>query len=418
MAFDLVVRNCSEVVTARGDRASGAERALDIVASGAIGVSASRVQYVGPESGLPHDAVGPLTQVIDAGGNFVGPPFVDPHTHLVFAGERSGEFDLRCQGKSYVEIARAGGGIMSTVRATRSASEDDLVALALPRLRRLLEQGVLYAEVKSGYGLELEAELKMLRVVRRLASEQPIELIPTLLCAHAVPEELKHARERYVDACVREILPAVAEAGMARFCDAFVEEGAFTAEEARRILGAAKALGMTVRLHADQLSDTGGAELAAELGAATADHLEHVSERGIAALASAGVSAVLVPTSTLFLRVRRWAPGRALWDAGVNVALGTNVNPGSAMTENLGLAMGLACLENGLTPSEAYWAFTRGAALALGLSAGRLAVGDAADFVVFGCESHRHLAYHLGINHAAVVVKAGQVVHRAEMRCR
>ncbi len=215
MAFDLVVRNCSEVVTARGDRASGAERALDIVASGAIGVSASRVQYVGPESGLPHDAVGPLTQVIDAGGNFVGPPFVDPHTHLVFAGERSGEFDLRCQGKSYVEIARAGGGIMSTVRATRSASEDDLVALALPRLRRL-EQGVLYAEVKSGYGLELEAELKMLRVVRRLASEQPIELIPTLLCAHAVPEELKHARERYVDACVREILPAVAEAGMAR----------------------------------------------------------------------------------------------------------------------------------------------------------------------------------------------------------
>jgi imidazolonepropionase len=349
--------------------------------------------------------------VLDAHGQFVGPGFVDPHTHAVFAGERAAEFDLRCQGATYLQIAQAGGGIASTVRSTRFASEDDLIRLALPRLQTMLEYGITTAEVKSGYGLNLVDELKMLRVVQRLSTLQPLELVPTLLCAHAVPEEYREWREAYMDLCTREIIPAVAEQGLARFCDVFAEEGAFTHSEARRILVAAKKHGLKPRIHADQLTASGGAELAAEVGAATADHLENISEAGIRALAEAGVTAVLVPTSTLFLRVRPYAPGRKLREAGVNVALGTNLNPGSAMSENLPLSLGLACLENGLTAAEAYWAATRGAALALGLNTyGRITVGDPANLVIFSCSNYRHLPYHLGINHARIVIKDGHVV--------
>lgn len=409
--FDLVVRGTSEVLTVQGGPELAAESALGAIPRGAIGITAGRIAYLGPDSALPPGSIGPQTRVIDAAGGFAGPGFVDPHTHLVFAGERSAEFDLRNRGASYLEIARAGGGIMSTVRATRAASEDELVAQARPRLQRLLEQGVTTAEVKSGYGLTLEDELKMLRAIRRLSQEGPMELVPTLLCAHAVPEEHKASRERYVELCAQEIVPAAAEAGLARFCDAFVEEGAFTHAEARRILGSARDAGLELRLHADQLTANRGAELAAELGASSADHLEHISDEGIAALSRARVAALLVPTSTLFLKVRPYAPGRRLREAGVNVALGTNVNPGSAMTENVSLAMGLACLENGLSAAEAYFAFTRGAALALKLpDRGTLRVGGPADVVVFGCATFRHLPYHLGINHARVVIKAGQVV--------
>ncbi len=414
-ALDLLVRNTSEVLTLEGSHQEPAEAALTSRPRACVGVRQGKVAYVGPEEALPPGAIGPDTRVLDARGGFVGPGFVDAHTHLVFAGERSTEFDLRCQGATYLQIAQAGGGIVSTVRATRAASEDELVQLALPRLRRLLEHGVTTAEVKSGYGLDVENELKMLRVVRRLSQLQPVELIPTLLCAHAIPEEYKGRREAYLELCLQEILPAVAREGLARFCDIFVEEGAFTADEARRLLSAAKALGLRPRLHVDQLTSGQGAELAAELGAATADHLEHVSDAGLRALAQAGVSAVLVPTSTLFLRMRPYAPGRRLRDAGVNVALGTNVNPGSAMSENLPLALGLACLENGLTAAEAYWAATRGAALALGLTSnGRLGLGDPAHLVIFSCSNYRHLPYHLGINHALTVIQAGRVILEGE----
>lgn len=414
--LELLVRNTSEVLTVEGTHRQPAEQALTPHPRACVGVRGGRVAWVGPEAELPPGAVSPQTEVLDAQGRMVGPGFVDPHTHLVFAGERSTEFDLRCQGATYLEIAQAGGGIVSTVRATRAASEDELVRLALPRLQRLLEYGVTTAEVKSGYGLDVESELKMLRVVQRLRGLTPVELVPTLLCAHAVPEEFKGRREAYVDLCIQEILPAVAHEGLARFCDIFVEQSAFTPDEARRLLAAAKALGLRPRLHGDQLTAGGGAELAAELGAATVDHLEHVSEAGIRALAAADVTAVLVPTSTLFLRMRPYAPGRKLRDAGVNIALGTNLNPGSAMSENLPLTLGLACLENGLTAAEVYWATTRGAALALGLpSHGRLAVGDAADLIVFSCSNYRHLPYHLGVNHARTVLKGGRVVIRAAM---
>jgi len=415
-ALELLVRNTSEVLTLEGTHREPAENALTPKPGACVGVREGRIAYVGPESELPSGAVGPDTQVLDAEGGFVGPGFVDPHTHLVFAGERSAEFDLRNQGATYLEIAKAGGGIVSTVRATRAASEDELVRLALPRVQRLLEQGVTVAEVKSGYGLDLENELKMLRAVRRLGALTPVELVPTLLCAHALPQEYKERREDYVRLCIEEILPAVAREGLARFCDVFVEDSAFTVDEARRILTTGRALGLVPRLHADQLTARGASELAAELGAATADHLEQVTDAGMRALADANVTAVLVPTSTLFLRMRPYAPGRRLRDAGLNIALGTNVNPGSAMSENTALALGLACLENGLSAAEAYWAATRGAALSLGLQQhGRLAVGDAGDLVLFSCASFRHLPYHLGVGHARTVVKAGRVVVRQEL---
>jgi imidazolonepropionase len=415
-AMDVLVRNTSEVLTVEGTHREKAEDALTARPGACVGLRHGRVAYVGLEKALPPSAVGPGTEVVDARGGFVGPGFVDPHTHLVFAGERSAEFDLRNQGATYLEIARAGGGILNTVRATRAASEDELVRLALPRLERLLAHGVTVAEVKSGYGLDLENELKMLRVVRRLGALTPVELVPTLLCAHAVPEEYRDRREDYVRLCIDDILPAVAREGLARFCDVFVEQSAFTVDEARRLLTAARAHGLVPRLHADQLTACGASELAAELGAATADHLEQVTEEGLRALAAAHVTAVLVPTSTLFLRMRPYAPGRRLRDAGINVALGSNINPGSAMSENVALALGLACLENGLSAAEAYWAFTRGAALSLGLqSHGRLAVGDAGDLVVYACASYRHLPYHLGVGHARVVLKAGRVVVRQEM---
>jgi len=403
--FDLVVRNASLLHTLD---------ATGPIARGALGILDGRVAWLGPEQALPAGRVGPETRVLDASGGFVGPGFVDPHTHVVFAGDRAREFALRTQGASYLEIGRAGGGIANTVTAVREASEERLVELALPRLSRLLAFGITTAEAKSGYGLNLADELKMLRAIRRLSTLQPVELLPTLLCAHAIPPEYAGRREAYVSLCIEEIIPAVAAERLAVFCDVFIEEGAFTLDEGRRILEAGLAHGLVPRLHADQMSQAGASRLAASLGASSADHLEHIDAGGIEALAQGGVSAILVPTSTLFLRQTPAAPGRALIEAGVNVALGTNLNPGSAMSESLPLALGLACLLNGLTPSEAYRAATRGAALALRRpELGHLVVGDPADVVIFSCTDEGHLPYHLGMNHVSEVLKAGRPVHRA-----
>ena len=411
MSLDLLIQNTSEVLCVQGHSPQGGEGALTVLSRASVGVKDGLIAYVGPADTLPPVALGEKTELLDARGGFVGPGFVDAHTHAVFGGERSREFDLRCQGATYLELAKSGGGIMGTVDATRSASVAALAELARPRLGRLLEHGVTTAEVKSGYGLSLDGELKQLHVVELLTGMQPVELVPTLLCAHAVPAEHRGQRDRYVSLCVEEIIPAVAERKLARFCDVFVEEGAFTLEEARRILRMGMDRGLRPKLHADQLSDLGACQLASELKAVSADHLEHISQAGAHALASGGVAGVLLPTATLFLRQRPFAPGRLLVDAGVKIALATNLNPGSAMSENVGLTLGLACLENGLTAAEAYWAFTRGAALAVDLpSHGQIKLGGPADLVIFSCASYRHLPYHLGINHVRTVVKRGRVV--------
>lgn len=406
--MDLVVRNASELVTCDGPLGGRAEQTLDRRPGQSVGVKDGRVSYLGPEAGL---TIGPQTTVIDARGGFVGPGFVDCHTHVVFAGDRSEEFEQRCQGRTYLEIAAAGGGIARTVTATRSASLQTLISLALPRLERLLRRGVTTVEVKSGYGLTVEAELTMLRAIGELSRRQPIECVPTFLGLHAVPPELKERREVWVRQCLEELLPAIATERLAAFCDAFVEQSAFTHDEARALATQATALGLPLRLHVDQLTPNGGAQLAAELGAITADHLEQITADGIQALARSGTIAVLAPTSTLFARARPFAPGRALIDAGVKVALCTNCNPGSSNSESVSLAMGLACLENGLTPAEAYLGFTRVGGLALRRpELGRLVVGGPADLVVFACDSYRALPYHLAIDEVAAVIKAGRLV--------
>lgn len=416
--FDLVIHNTSEVVTCQGSPAEPAEGALRAIPRGALGISQGKISFLGPESLLPREQVGAHTRKIDAGGHFVGPGLVDAHTHLVFAGERSREFELRNQGKGYLDIAREGGGIMSTVRATREASEEALVEGALPRLRRLLEQGVTHVEIKSGYGLTVADELKMLRAMARLQGLQPVEIFPTLLCLHAVPTEFKSHPEDYLRLCFEEILPRVAEQRLATFFDAFVEEGAFTPEQVRPHFALAQRLGLWPRLHVEQLTSMGGAELAADVQAVSADHLEQITDEGIQRLAQHQVTAVLAPVSSLFLRLRPFAPGRKLRDAGVNVAIATNTNPGSAMSENIGLALGLSCIENGLTAAEAFWGVTRGGALALRLEhAGKLEEGGPADVIIFGCRSHTHLPYHLGVNHVRHVVKRGQMVFQQEMSC-
>ncbi len=408
--FELLIRNTSEVVTCDGPLAGPAEAALAPITHGAVGIVNDKVAWLGREGQWPAGAVTHATRVLDAGGAFVGPGFVDCHTHVVFAGERADELELRCQGKTYLEIAAAGGGIARTVRSTRDATEDELVGAALPRLRRLLEHGVTTAEVKSGYGLDLESELRMLRAVRRLGREQAISLHSTFLGLHSVPPEHRNDRQAYVELCLEVMLPRVAREQLASVCDAFIEQSAFTHDEARRLAAKARELGLGLRLHVDQLTANGGAQLAAELGAITADHLEQISPEGIAAMARHGVIAVLAPTSTIFAKARPFAPGRALRDAGVRVAICTNCNPGSSMSENVALAIGLACVENGLTPAEAYLGFTRVAGLALrDDSLGRLFEGGPADMVIFGAQSYRQLPYHFAMNDVRSVVKAGAV---------
>ena len=416
--FTLLVRGASAVLTADGQESTDAGLMLDALAGAAVGIRGAEVAWIGPETAIPHGAVTRDTEALDADGGLVVPGFVDCHSHVVYAGDRSEEFALRALDVDAAGITRSGGGIFSTVVATRAKDEDALVRLALPRLQRLLAHGVTTLEVKSGYGLTLEDELKLLRVIRRLGSLQPIQLVPTFLWLHALPPEWAKDRAGYLD-LGRRTLDIVAREGLAEFADAFVEKGAFTLEEARSFLLDAKARGLGVRLHVDQLSAGRGAQLAAELGALSADHLECVDAEGIAALAQAGVTAVLVPVATLVLRRPQYAPGKALREGGVRVALASNVNPGSAPTENLSLTLGLACLLNGLTAEEALLGVTRWGARALGREdVGRLREGGPADLLVLGCREVAHLAAHLGISHARAVVKAGRVVLRASDAAR
>jgi len=381
-----------------------------------VALSDRLVGWVGPDARLEAEVDLAHAEVVDAGGRLVTPGLVDSHTHLVFAGDRGGELVRRASGESYEAIAASGGGILATVRATAAASDEALLASALARARRLLAQGVTTLEVKSGYGLSVPAELRLLRIISELAHALwgQLAIVATVL-AHAVPAERASDRERWLRETCDELVPAAAAGGLAHFCDAFADEGALTLDEARRVLEAGAHHRLVPRLHADQLGPRGGARLAAELGCASADHLEHVDDDGIAALASAGVVAGLLPLATLFLRRPGFAPARRLLAAGVPVALATNVNPGSAMSENVGLTLSLACLALGMTPAEALVAFTAGGARALRLTgAGRLARGCEADLVLWGCRSVEHLPWHMGVPHALQVVKRGRVVHRAE----
>ncbi|HIG73118.1 MAG TPA: imidazolonepropionase [Bacteroidetes bacterium] len=338
------------------------------------------IEWVGRRLDLPTRYADEPRQ--SAEGALVLPGLVDCHTHLCFAGDRADEFTERLRGTPYLEVAKRGGGILKTVRHTRAAREDELLALAQERLDRMIRRGVTTAEVKSGYGLSPEAELKQLRVYRQLAAETGVRLIPTVLAAHAVPPEFAGDRAAYLGVVCGEILPAVAREGLARFSDAFVESGAFTPDEARRVFEVSRQLGLTPKLHADQLSDTGGGALAADVGAISADHLEFVSERSIRAMAAAGTVAVSLPLATLVLDTPP-LPAQALREAGVPVAVATDFNPGSAPVCDLPLAMWAACVRQRMTPAQVLRGATTVAARALGIQdeVGSLLPGYAADWI-------------------------------------
>ncbi|HSK18401.1 MAG TPA: imidazolonepropionase [Longimicrobiales bacterium] len=335
---------------------------------------------------------------VDCSGCVITPGFVDSHTHALFGGWRAAEYALRSRGVPYMEIARRGGGINASVRDIRARSEEELVELARPRIDAMLSGGTTTAEVKSGYGLDTASELKQLRAIRALQAHTPVELVPTFMGAHEFPDEYRDRRDDYVDIVVNEMIPAVAAEGLAVFCDVFMEPGVFTAAQTRRVLEAGARHGLVPKLHADELENSGAAELAAELGAASADHLGAISETGIRALAHSDTVATLLPATLLFLGKARYAPARRLIDAGATIALATDFNPGSSPTTSMQLVLTLACSQMGMDPLEAIVAATAGGARALRLTdgTGTLAPGAPADIAVWDVPDHRELPYRFG----------------------
>ena len=374
-----------------------------IIDDGAVAVRGGRIAWVGPRAEAPQ-----ALSVHDCGGLWLTPGLVDCHTHVVYAGNRSDEWEARLNGATYEDIARAGGGIMSTVRATRAASEDDLLKASLPRIRALLAEGVTTLEIKSGYGLDLESEAKMLRVARRVGELLPVTVRTTFLGAHALPPEYAGRADDYIDMLCSEMLPALAAQGLVDAVDAFCERIGFSHDQTARVFDVARRLGLPVKLHAEQLSDQGGAALVARHGGLSADHLEWLSEEGVAAMARAGTVAVLLPGAYYFLRETRMPPLALLRDAGVPLAVATDCNPGTSPMTSLLLAMNMACTLWRLTPLEALRGATVNAARALGLSGtGTLAPGQRADFALWDIARPADLAYAIGANPCRGVVRAG-----------
>lgn len=390
---------------------TGAADDAGVIRAAALAWEGATLRWAGPESDLPAEFAGWPRQ--DAGERLVIPGLVDCHTHLAFAGWRADELSQRARGASYLEIAASGGGIASTVAKTRAATAPELEARCLGHLSEMARLGITTIEAKSGYGLTLEHELRLLEVYRRLAAGAQ-RIVPTLLAAHIVPAEFRDRRAAYVELIEQEMIPRVAREGLARFCDVFVEESAFTVPEARRILTMAQRHGLAPKLHADQLTSGGGAELAAELGAASADHLEKISEAGIRALAAGGVVAVSLPFASLYLGMSP-LPARRLIEAGVPVAVATDFNPGSAPSYHLPMALTLACTLQRMTPAEALRGATVVAARALRLDweIGSLEPGKSADFAVIDAESVEHWLYHLRPNACVRTVVRGREIWQA-----
>lgn len=413
---DLLIRRIGRLATLAGTapRTGAAMRDLGIREDAAVAASGGRIAWVGQDDEARSSvALRAGGEELDAAGAAVVPGFVDAHTHLAFAGDRDDEIRQRLAGASYQQIAAAGGGIVKTVGATRAAPAGDLAALVEARLDEMLLCGTTTAEVKSGYGLETPAEIRSLEAIRDAAASHPVSVVPTFLGAHEVPPEHRASRERYVELLIDEMIPAVAERGLAVFADVFCEEGVFSVDESRRILLAARERGMKLRVHADELAATGGAELAAELGARSADHLVHVSPAGMRALALSGCVATLLPAAAFYLRLGRFAPARALVEAGVPVALASDVNPGGGLSPSLPFAMALACFGMGLSLEEALSAVTVNAACSLDLAAevGSVEQGKRADLVVL--RSSRLLdLMRVGVPAIRTVVKDGRVVVR------
>ena len=401
--FDTLLVNANLATMRAGGAPYGAIR------DGAIGITAGRIEWVGPRDDLSGAPEALATDVLDAERAWVTPGLVDCHTHLVYGGNRANEFEMRLNGASYEEIARAGGGIVSTVLTTREASDHELATTAAGRLKSLLSEGVTTVEIKSGYGLDLATELRMLRIARLLGDTAPVTVKTTFLGAHAVPAEFKGRADAYIDFVVNEVLPAVASAGLADAVDSFCENIGFTPEQTMRVFDAAKALGLPVKLHADQRTDTGGAALAAKYGALSADHIEYSNEAGIAAMAAAGTVGVLLPGAYYFLREDHLPDIAAMRRQGLHMALATDSNPGSSPLVSILLALNFGCTIFRLTPEEALAGVTRNGAKALGMGAthGTIEVGKVADLVLWKVDAPAELAYAMGANPCLRVLKSG-----------
>ena len=411
------IKNAAQLVTLAGENGPRRQKQmseLSIIEDGSVWMENGEILAIGTTSELEalygkrtHEA-----DVVDAFGRLVTPGLVDPHTHVAYGGSREREFEMRLEGSTYMEIMNAGGGIHATTRMTREATEDELVAQTTRRLDSFLAHGVTTVEGKSGYGLDLETELKQLRAMKRLNETHPIDLVPTFMGGHAVPQEYKGSEEQYIDLLVNDMLPKVAKEGLAVFNDVFCEVGVFTPEQSERILEAGKKLGLIPKIHADEIESYGGAELAAKVGAISAEHLLKASDEGVRLMAEAGVIACLLPATALYLREEA-AKGRAMIDAGVAVAISTDCNPGSSPTTSMPLVMNLACISMRLTPAEALVAATMNAACAIGMEekVGSLEVGKQADVVMWNVSNYQELQYLFGVNHVNIVWKKGvQVV--------
>lgn len=401
---ELAVIGCKQLVTLAGParpRIGSELGQLAIIVDGAMLVRGGRIARVGRREEI-EPLIRSATRVVDVGGRVVLPGFVDAHTHAVFAGTRVDEFELRAAGLDYRAIAAHGGGILSTVRRTRAATEEELFRAALQRLAWFVRTGTTTVEVKSGYGLSVDDELKILRVVRRLGEETRVRTVPTFLGAHEIPDEHRAHRADYLELVIREMLPRVAREGLARFADAFCEEGVFSIDETHRVLSAARGHGLGLRLHADQLSNNGGAKLAAELGAATADHLEQTDDEGIAALCAANIQPVLLPASVYALGSHKYPRARRMIEAGLAVVLATDFNPGTSPTPSMPMVLSLAVTQMRMSPAEAITAATVNAACSLGMGdqIGSLEAGKCADFVVHDSDDYREVAYFFGIEPA------------------
>lgn len=409
----LAVINCKQLVTLAGPprpRVGAEMRELSIISDGAMLVLNERIERVGTRRQI-EPFIGAKCTVVDADGRIVLPGFVDAHTHPVFAGIRANEFEERAEGASYQEIAERGGGIKSTVRVTQAATLDELVQVGRRYAEWFLRTGTTTVEAKSGYGLSVADEIKLLRAIKRLSQETPLRYVPTFLGAHDIPSEYLNRRDEYVSLIVNEMLPRVAQEKLAEYCDVFCETQVFSTGEARAILSAARSQGLQLRIHADQLSLSGGTQLAADLHTVTADHLEHADANGIAALKSAGVQPVLLPGSVYALGSNRYPPAREMIEAGLAVVLATDFNPGSSPTPSMPMVFSLASTHMKMTPAESITAATINAARSLGRAEelGSLESRKVADFVIHDCDDYRELAYFFGIEHAWKVYTRGRL---------
>ena len=412
--MDLILKNIGLLATPTGSEAKKGEeqREILLIPDAEIGISDGKIIYVGKQRNHrpPASSASNHTQTIDCGGRLVTPGLIDAHTHLVFGGWRQKELALKLEGKSYLDILKSGGGILNTVGHTRAASEAELIEKGKTLLSEMLQLGVTTCEAKSGYGLSTEDELKQLRVIRALDKAQPIDIVPTFMGAHAIPKEYKDDREGYIELLINEMLPAVAKEQLAEFCDIFCETAVFTTDESKRILLEAKKHGMTPKIHADEIDPIGGAEVAAQCGAISAEHLIQTSDEGIQALANQNVIAILLPSTSFYLD-KPYARARNMITAGVAVAVASDFNPGSSPSLNMQLTMNLACLKYKMTPAEVLTAATLNGAAAINRAKthGSLEPGKIADIVIWDAHDLEYIFYRYGSNLVHTVVKSGVV---------